>query len=883
MTPALMVSAIAILAAAAQSYGQEGFSLDRSGGRLVITDEEHWSQWTFPERTLDVLSEGGGAVRPHFWRKDVNVATEAEIVRNLRLHPPGYLAQKEPDDFTLLDAVVAGTDSRDVGNLFDPDDETYWEPEFPQDRIHGLSQWWFTLDLGKIVLAEKIVLRFAEEGKGDPFLLFDVFVSEGTKPASKQFGEALAYHRVFQTLQPNLSERVFEIDAFPSEGRVRERLTRFVQVAVRGSSFERGREVSEAHYDSLRQFAPADTGMVEYVKKLSGGGAAAVSKEIWDQLSDDRRGPVRYWRRELPRLAAVEVWSEGDDIFQGLLERCLKPPCVTKTVEDPSVATLLDGDILTQQHFSLDTPAPWFPPTRESMFFDLGSFFWIDSYRHVIDSRKNIVNSHTFGEWGVDFSDGSLEADGSLKWERKFFDDTPPVRHGSTLLDQFDMEPVKARYMRLQWLVAPVTSQAAAWVAELQLFGEGSQPEVELTSDFMALGESRNLVSIEWDADTPAGTSVQLQTRTGNEVLTADTLYINAKTGEPFGRGPEAAEQYHSTGSRLSKLQCDECRIPIVEAGPDWSPLSEPLTESGSPVPSPSPRRYVQIRARLLSDDPYSHATLREVRLNFDEPVAGRLLGEVAPRQVRVLGEEFPYTLFVELEDLEGGFDELLVRPPAGMEVGYSQLYSGSLSQLADGEDMSELVLEGVELSAQGDSLHLQFPAVEPSSTVEALRLEFTGTLFSQGGRVEALLRRSDRGKGSWQRVDAREERVSLTLVAAPESRELFRDVRVEPAVVTPNGDGVNEEATVSFTLLLAGGDTPVEVEIFDLSGRFIRRLEERREVSAGAYEIGWDGRDEAGQLVPPGVYGLRASPGPSTDDTDLTGTQILRTVAVAY
>ena len=209
MTPALMVSAIAILAAAAQSYGQEGFSLDRRGGRLVITEEEHWSQWTFPERTLDVLSEGGGAVRPHFWRKDVNVATEADIVRNLRLHPPDHLASKEPDDLSPVDAIAAGTDRRDVVNLFDGDDESYWEPAFPEDRTYGLSRWWFTVDLGKIVLAKKIVLRFAEEGKGDPFLLFDVFVSEGEKPVSSQFGEALDYHRVFQTLQPNLSERVF--------------------------------------------------------------------------------------------------------------------------------------------------------------------------------------------------------------------------------------------------------------------------------------------------------------------------------------------------------------------------------------------------------------------------------------------------------------------------------------------------------------------------------------------------------------------------------------------------------------------------------------------------------------------------------------------------
>ena len=76
-------------------------------------------------------------MRPHFWRKDVNVA-EADIVRNLRLHPPEQLASKESDDLTLLDAIAAGPDRRDVVNLFDGGDETYWEPAFPEDHTFGL-------------------------------------------------------------------------------------------------------------------------------------------------------------------------------------------------------------------------------------------------------------------------------------------------------------------------------------------------------------------------------------------------------------------------------------------------------------------------------------------------------------------------------------------------------------------------------------------------------------------------------------------------------------------------------------------------------------------------------------------------------------------------
>ena len=37
------------------------------------------------------------------------------------------------------------------------------------------------------------------------------------------------------------------------------------------------------------------------------------------KLEEGLRGPIRYFRRELPRLAELEVWSEGDDIFKETL------------------------------------------------------------------------------------------------------------------------------------------------------------------------------------------------------------------------------------------------------------------------------------------------------------------------------------------------------------------------------------------------------------------------------------------------------------------------------------------------------------------------------------------------------------------------------------
>ena len=248
-----------------------GYDIDQRAGRVVIDSEAHWRQWVFADQTVDILPTG--EVRPHYWRKNTNVVPD--IPQALRWNPPEDLARKAPEDITILDAVDGGSNRADMGNMFDGDMSTYWEPSFPEDRNADLgARWWFTLNLGKLVLADAIVLKFVDEGEGDPFLLFDVMVSDGQKPPAALFGGSLEYLRVFQTLRPNKNQRVFEIDltqfsdvdaeqvgtahsgAVLAGGQVRKRFIRYVQVVVGGSAFERGEQITEQEYERLRQEAP---------------------------------------------------------------------------------------------------------------------------------------------------------------------------------------------------------------------------------------------------------------------------------------------------------------------------------------------------------------------------------------------------------------------------------------------------------------------------------------------------------------------------------------------------------------------------------------------------------------------------------------------------
>ena len=75
----------------------------------------------------------------------------------------------------------------------------------------------------------------------------------------------------------------------------------------------------------------------------------------------------------------------------------------------------------------------------------------------------------------------------------------------------------------------------------------------------------------------------------------------------------------------------------------------------------------------------------------------------------------------------------------------------------------------------------------------------------------------------------------------------MIRNLDLSPGIVTPNGDGVNDQLEIRFVLTKVRAEP--DVEIFSLSGQLVRVLEAADGVHA------WDGRDQAGQLVPPGAY----------------------------
>ena len=831
-----------------------------SANQVIVSTQNHWKNWVYPQGTLDIV---GGVVRPQSMERNTNAVVD--IVDFLRLNTPDHI-KKDEEDISLVDAVKAGSNPANAYRAIDGDLTTYWEPEPVPAGIDLPAQWWYNLDLGRFVFAKKIVLKFVDEDVGDPFLLFDVLISDGLKPKLAPLSATPNYSTVMRLLQENKSQRVFEIDLQDADQETRSQGLRFVQIIINGTDGERGRQVTEAEYEEL---PVSDRGAIEYYKYLLDGSELLVDQDVYEKLSPGKRASIRHFRRERPRLAEIEVWGEGDEILSGTVVR----GGYIKTTE-PGVALgpFIDG---RRESSSIVVwgVGGWTGATTEinnrELFFDLGTFYWVDTHLLAYSGRS-------FGDYRIEVSDGSLAPDGSLEWTRVLNRDQSGVYQRAFEGNRFD--PVTARFFRMQWTVAAFG--ASAVLAEIQLYGQGFLPRLSLESDLIRLGGSRNLLSIEWDADTPPGTSVQIQTRTGNEL--GEILHYYKKDGT------EVTEAQY--GKLLSLFKGEI--IPEEVPGSDWSDWSEPYTLSlGSTITSPSPREYLKVRATLVSEDPNAAAELRSIRLNYVDPVAQGLVGEVVPFEVDSLGTERPFSLYIRPDFVrnDSGFDKLLLVSPSDMRLEFSGLYLGSESDfMAEGEIESLRIEDVSVLATSADSLQLSFPLVDPNNGGDLLRLDFRTALFSTGAVLRASLQNGSGGAAAWQRVDSGDA-VALgagnttTLVGSVGRNELLYDVEVQPRVFSPNGDGINDDVAFEFTVVRVGDSSPAEVTVYDLSGRKVRQLVESRAVSTGPRSLRWDGRDDAGQVVVPGVYYARLRVATETFGADVENAEVLRTVSVAY
>jgi hypothetical protein len=812
----------------------------------VAVEAQHWAEWAYPSGTVVVDAQGA---RPAFVAPSDNAIPQAAI-------------------------LAAGSDPGGAAFLLDGDPSTYWEPDITAPP----ESWFVQIDLGRTVNATRIVLRFAGEGQGDPFYQFSVLTSNGS--AAFSGSKAMAFNRVGRTEQPNTAQRLFSFPLNPlrpaDQGFAGDPI-RFVLIQMTDSRRDRAEELSPGSYEAL---PAAERGAVDYYRREASGRERLVDRDQYQALAEEARGPVRYYRRELPRLADVEVQTAGDNLALAILERGGRLEGFGSL---GSEALLADGDYTT----SWATPSAYAEPTQEPdrhLFIDLGALFSLDRIQlmYVVTPA-----SGPFPNYVMKVSDGARAPDGSLAW-------TPVAAQGvgafntigaAVAADQEIREyqailfPLtKARYFQLDYQVQVYFGCSglgcSATIREVQFYGRGFLPEVVLESAVIDLGgRPRALGAITWDAEVPEGARLQLRTRTGNQ-LERRIRYFN-KTG-----GEVTEAQYR----KLLSFQRGDSLV-TWERGADWSPWSQYYESSGDLVASPSPRRYLMIQAALLTSRPEQAVRLRRARVELASPLASELVGELSPGQLRDTGREQPLTLYVRPSFQSGdpGFDRLRLAAPPGTPLSLRDLQIGTEEELRQGtarrlgRDQLSLV------STSSDSLWILLPEVIAQDRLVALN--FSAVFYAASNVFEVAAGLGEGPGAAWQQVEGGEA-TSLgpgkgLNVLAPFAEQILRSARVYPNPFTPNGDGVNEVQTFEFSVFKISGAKPLFLEVRDLAGRRLRRIETLLPSAVGVQRLEWDGRDQGGALVPPGLYLCRF--GLEVDDPSRGGTALTRVVSVTY
>ena len=346
-----------------------------------------------------------------------------------------------------------------------------------------------------------------------------------------------------------------------------------------------------------------------------------------------------------------------------------------------------------------------------------------------------------------------------------------------------------------------------------------------------------------------------------------------------------------------------------------WTPWSAPLDfdegaverdgTGGHLLSLPPLMRYVQFRVNFNSTET-SGVRLDYLEFDYARPLVGRgVLAEIFPDTAAALGQ--PLSL------------QYVLRPTfeTGSTTGFNRV---DIAVPTVDSRIDSLLLDGALWQPLGAVAPIAIEA--RSAWLDTLSIEETGTyayamyLDTEGkqrlGIKTAALTEVDfpRGQDREIRVYVRTSLFNLltrfeswvwddaaasipqpttpgnaaddlpsdgVAVIVSQAGATVDDLQVAPNPFTPNGDGRNDNTTFDFSLLLFLESATLEIDIMNLAGAGVRRLGPVH-LSVGRHELQWDGRDDNGQLVPPGLYVYRVSA--LSDDDDETHVGIL---AVAY
>ena len=495
--------------------------------------------------------------------------------------------------------------------------------------------------------------------------------------------------------------------------------------------------------------------------------------------------------------------EENTNIATGLLERggrVTSPNAqavlrLTSDVLKERLHSMVDGDPSTAFE-AKDVVA-----TGILLVVDLGARFGVN---HIRFFPRQAFKSDFMKGYVLSINDGAFAAAIIAASVDKLPDKTlvtVMAQDGSNSRDTIDVRfPLQyVRYIRLE------STQRFNWeIDELEIFGSGFVPEADYLSEVFDMEQDALWGRLQWATE-----QVGLPQRS--------RLIVRTRSGSS----------------------------PSPDDEPDsWSPWSTPYRNSGDPILSPAPRRYFQFSMAFESDGLEDGIAVDSLAFEVFRPaLAQAIVGEIWPQEVPV-GVDTSFVYTIEVTDAQG-FDRLEIDTQAPVRA---------LRELRVDDQAIEF---SEELGAKG--LRVSFARQTGSRALQVvfdtavLRYEtvFTGRLLDTT-REGAIPQVIESGNAA-----PRFAGDDLSVRVPLEGQRLVYQVSATPAVFTPNGDGINDYATITYDLLYLTDRAPVALRIYDLAHNQVAELPTVVSES-GRFQRLWDGRDAQGELLLPGVYILQ-------------------------
>ena len=503
---------------------------------------------------------------------------------------------------------------------------------------------------------------------------------------------------------------------------------------------------------------------------------------------------------------------------------------------DPTTAFLGDGD----------WGGDYGVIRQKSLVFDFGGRFFLERIRFF--PRERFLADRFVQRFIIGISDGDPLKKDTREFRRgirgSFFDFDLPYNVFENVESVIDMSLPTVPVRRLLF-EAPENTRGIWEIAELEIYGNGFAPFASYVSNVIDLGAPASLGSLTWAGQQDEGAALALSTRSGHDDDPNTYWRYTFRGGE--------RTRFDAKGRPLNLASYNKLALGArggithdTAAWAFWSAAHDFAAGEG-PIAGAGPRQFVQVRADFTSSQSAS-GRLDWVELAVSiPPVAQQAIAEIMPSVVPPgAAAAFTYKVKASIANDDLGFDRLAIDTPARV-------------QSVDGVRLSGQPVAFEIVQSDDTGVVLALPLMDAQRTQEVLEVDFHASVFQFGtvftGRVfnsqhpaevpQALAWGDADGVPSSERL-----RVDLTgLGTGP-----LGALSVVPGVFSPNGDGINDVVEVGCDVLNLSGPSSVECWVYDVSGRRVGLVDESW-LGSGRYVGVWDGRDEGGALLPPGLY----------------------------